>query len=198
MLSAIAAVAADTDRHGVPRRGFDAMAAAGLLGSPLTPPALQDRWLEPVACGQALAGVAFAHLRRAGAPNPLDGRLDWITSWDIADLVLLCLRCVDGTELADGQVLFVEDFSIWSDACGRPASCWCRPKRLMRAGHPFCQSEGPPLVPLALSIARDQRGSILRKASDLRTRLVHLDVSGHLCGSASNLACVHDEKSHRL
>jgi hypothetical protein len=92
------------------------MAAAGLLGRPLTPPALRDRWLEPVACGQALAGVAFAQLRRAGAPNPLDGRLDWITSWDIADLVLLCLRCVDGAELADGQVLFVEDFSVWSEA----------------------------------------------------------------------------------
>ena len=116
LLSAIAAAAANTDRHGVPRRCFDAMAAAGLLGRPLTPPALQDRWLEPVACGQALAGVAFAHLRRAGAPNPLDGRLDWITSWDIADLVLLCLRCVDRAELADGQVLFVEDFSVWSEA----------------------------------------------------------------------------------
>jgi hypothetical protein len=144
LLSAIAAAAANTDRHGVPRRWFDAMAAAGLLGSPLTPPALQDRWLEPVACGQALAGVAFAHLRRAGAPNPLDGRLDWITSWDIADLVLLCLRCVDGTELADGQVLFVEDFSIWSDACGRPASCWCRPKRLTRAEHPSICCSTPP------------------------------------------------------
>ena len=91
------------------------MAAAGLLGRPLTPPALGDRWLEPVASGQALAGVAFAQLRRAGAANPLDGRLDWITSWDIADLVLLCLRCVDRAELADGQVLFVEDFSVWRE-----------------------------------------------------------------------------------
>ena len=88
--------------------------------------ALRDRWLEQVASGQALAGVAFAHLRRPGAPNPaatripggwrLDGRLDWITSGDIADLVLLCLRCVDSAELADSQVLFVEDFSVWSEA----------------------------------------------------------------------------------
>ncbi len=170
LLSAIAAAAADTDRHGVQRRCFDAMAAAGLLGRPLEPPALQrelaerlfmadgsltfcwlqqkvplrrllnavsspeapaasalrDRWLEQVASGQALAGVAFAHLRRAGAANPaatripggwrLDGRLDWITSWDIADLVLLCLRCVDSAELADSQVLLVEDFSVWSAA----------------------------------------------------------------------------------
>jgi alkylation response protein AidB-like acyl-CoA dehydrogenase len=216
LLSAIAAAAADTDRHGVQRRCFDAMAAAGLLGRPLQPPALQrelaerlfmadgsltfcwlqhqlplrrllnalstpeapaasalrERWLEHVASGQALAGVAFAHLRRPGAANPaatripggwrLDGRLDWLTSWDIADLVLLCLRCVDasgdrvvglllpggtcgeplpagislgeplallamagthtrpmqldGAELADSQVLFVEDFSVWSEA----------------------------------------------------------------------------------
>jgi hypothetical protein len=170
LLSAIAAAAADTDRHGVQRRCFDAMAAAGLLGRPLQPPALQrelaerlfmadgsltfcwlqhqlplrrllnavsspaapaasalrERWLEHVASGQALAGVAFAHLRRPGAANPaatriaggwrLDGRLDWITSWDIADLVLLCLRCVDGAEVADSQVLFVEDFSVWSAA----------------------------------------------------------------------------------
>jgi alkylation response protein AidB-like acyl-CoA dehydrogenase len=212
LLGDIAAAAADTDRHGVQRRCFDAMAAAGLLGRPLAPPALQrelaerlfmadgsltfcwlqhqmplrrllnavstpaapaasalrDRWLEQVASGQALAGVAFAHLRRPGAANPaasripggwrLDGRLDWITSWDIADLVLLCLRCVDasgdrvvglllpgealpagislgeplallamagthsrpmqldGAEVADSQVLFVEDFSVWSAA----------------------------------------------------------------------------------
>jgi alkylation response protein AidB-like acyl-CoA dehydrogenase len=134
--------------------------------------ALRERWLEPVATGRALAGVAFAHLRRPGEPNPaatripggwrLDGLLDWITSWDIADLVLLFIRCLDagsdrvvglmlpagasgallpkgihlgdplallamgGThtrpmqfdaaELSDSQVLFVEDYSRWSEA----------------------------------------------------------------------------------
>jgi alkylation response protein AidB-like acyl-CoA dehydrogenase len=144
------------------------------LSTPEAPAAsaLRERWLEHVASGQALAGVAFAHLRRPGAANPaatripggwrLDGRLDWLTSWDIADLVLLCLRCVDasgdrvvglllpggtcgeplpagislgeplallamagthtrpmqldGAEVADSQVLFVEDFSGWSAA----------------------------------------------------------------------------------
>lgn len=68
---------------------------------------LQRRWLEPVASGQALAAVAFAHLRRPGPPNPsatrlpggwrLDGKLDWITSWDIADLVLICVRCIEAS-----------------------------------------------------------------------------------------------------
>jgi alkylation response protein AidB-like acyl-CoA dehydrogenase len=216
LFNAIAAAAADSDRHGVPRRSFEALAAAGLLGTALEPhtlqrelaerlfladgslsfcwlqhqlplrrllaarstpeapaaDALRDRWLEPVATGQALAGVAFAHLRRPGEPNPaatritggwrLDGRLDWITSWDIADLVLLCIRCrdaagdrvvglllpagvsdaslprgielgdplallamggthtrpmqLDGAELPDSQVLFVEEFSRWSEA----------------------------------------------------------------------------------
>jgi alkylation response protein AidB-like acyl-CoA dehydrogenase len=215
LLSAIAAAATESDRHGVPRRSVEALAAAGLLGSPLEPlplqrelaerlfladgslsfcwlqhqmplrrllaasstpeapaaDALRKRWLEPVATGRALAGVAFAHLRRPGEPNPmarriangwrLDGQLDWITSWDIADLVLLCIRCHDaggdrvvglllpagasgaplpagislgeplallamggthtrpmqlnGAELPDSQVLFVEDFSRWSE-----------------------------------------------------------------------------------
>lgn len=216
LLHSIAAAAADSDCHGLPRRSFEGLAAAGLLGTPLEPPSLQrelaerlfmadgsltfcwlqhqmplrrliaatstseapaadalrDRWLEPVATGRALAGVAFAHLRRPGAPNPaatripggwrLDGRLDWITSWDIADLVLLCVRAfdadgdrvvglllpsgapdeplprgislgeplallamggthtrpmqLDAAELPDSQVLFVEDFSSWSEA----------------------------------------------------------------------------------
>jgi alkylation response protein AidB-like acyl-CoA dehydrogenase len=137
--------------------------------------ALRQQWLEPVASGRAVAAVAFAHLRRPGHPNPvatrirggwrLDGQLDWITSWDIADLALLCLRCRDasgdrvvglllpagasgetlpagiqlgeplallamggshtrplqlqGAELPDSQVLFVEEFSCWSQADAR-------------------------------------------------------------------------------
>ena len=146
LLGALATAASESDRVGVPRASFDALAAAGLLGKPLEPPSLQrelaerlfmadgsltfcwlqhqlplrrllcatttaeapaaealrERWLEPVASGRALAAVAFAQLRRPGAPNPaatrlpggwrLDGQLDWITSWDIADLVLLCVR----------------------------------------------------------------------------------------------------------
>ena len=45
------------------------------------------------------AAVAFAHVRRPGPPNPvatrvdggwlLDGTLDWVTSWDIADVVMV-------------------------------------------------------------------------------------------------------------
>ncbi len=216
LLAAIAAAAATTDRHGVSRGTFDALAAAGLLGRPLEPASLQrelaerlfmadgsltfcwlqhqlpwrrllaatstpdapaaddlrHRWLEPVATGLALGGGAFAQLRRPGDPNPtatripggwrVDGQFDWITSWDIADLVLLCVRSVatrgdrvvgfllpagasgaplpdgitlgeplallamggthtrpmqlDATEIADSQVLFVEDFAHWSEA----------------------------------------------------------------------------------
>ncbi len=149
MLQALAAAAAASDRLGVPRHALAALAAAGLLGTPLEPPALQRelterlfmadgslcfcwlqqqmplrrlraavstleapqadqlrrRWLEPVASGRALAAVAFAQLRRPAAAQAtasrsgtgwcLEGRLDWITSWDIADLALLCLRCRD-------------------------------------------------------------------------------------------------------
>jgi len=150
LLQAIAAAAAANDRQGVPRHQLAALAAAGLLGTPLEPAArqrelaerlfmadgslcfcwlqqqmplrrlhaarttvqapqaeqLRHRWLEPVACGRALAAVAFAQLRRPAAAQAtasrsgtgwrLEGRLDWITSWDIADLALLCLRCRDG------------------------------------------------------------------------------------------------------
>ena len=216
LLAAIAAAATESDRHGVRRSSFDALAAAGLLGRPLEPPSLQrelaerlfmadgaltfcwlqhqlpwrrllaatstadapaaddlrHRWLERVATGLALGGGAFAQLRRPGAPNPaarripggwrVDGQFDWITSWDIADLMLLCVRCcdasgdrvvgfllpagasaaplpkgislgeplallamggthtrplqLDGTEISDSQVLFVEDFAHWSEA----------------------------------------------------------------------------------
>ena len=55
--------------------------------------------LDDLAAGERLAGVAFAHVRRPGPPNPaatgvdggwlINGTLDWVTSWDIADVVLV-------------------------------------------------------------------------------------------------------------
>ncbi len=55
--------------------------------------------LDDLASGEQLAGVAFAHVRRPGVPNPIatrveggwliNGTLDWVTSWDIADVVLV-------------------------------------------------------------------------------------------------------------
>lgn len=60
---------------------------------------LRIRYLDGLQSGVQLAAVAFAHIRRPGAPNPLavrvdggwrfDGTLDWITSWDIADVVMV-------------------------------------------------------------------------------------------------------------
>ena len=51
--------------------------------------------LEDLAAGERLAGVAFAHVRRPGPPNPLatrvdggwliNGTLDGVTRWEIAD-----------------------------------------------------------------------------------------------------------------
>lgn len=46
LLSALAAAAAHSDRHGVPRSTLDALAASGLLGRPLEPPALQRELVE--------------------------------------------------------------------------------------------------------------------------------------------------------
>lgn len=60
---------------------------------------LRDRHLEDMRSGRQLAAVAFAHVRRPGPPNPvahrvdggwvLNGTLDWVTSWDIADVVMV-------------------------------------------------------------------------------------------------------------
>ena len=61
--------------------------------------AAHAKLLDDLAAGERLAGVAFAHVRRPGQPNPLatrvdggwliNGTLDWVTSWDIADVVLV-------------------------------------------------------------------------------------------------------------
>lgn len=61
--------------------------------------AVQHRLLHDMQSGRLLSGVAFAHLRRPGPPNPsarrvpsgwiVDGSLDWVTSWDIADWFML-------------------------------------------------------------------------------------------------------------
>lgn len=63
---------------------------------------LQERWLDGLRSGRYLGAVAFAHLRRPGNPNPVaervhggwsvTGTLDWVTSWDIADVMLLMVR----------------------------------------------------------------------------------------------------------
>lgn len=129
----VAPHAAEADLSGVRRSTIDALAAAGLLGNPLTPDAAQREVAELLAgsdastwfcwvqhftplriletaqpshallaglkSGKSLAAVAFAHVRRPGPPNPvatrveggwrLDGTLDWVTSWDIADTVMV-------------------------------------------------------------------------------------------------------------
>ncbi|MFZ4487141.1 MAG: hypothetical protein ACOYO9_11190 [Candidatus Nanopelagicales bacterium] len=149
VIDAVIAPSAElVDHAGVQRSAIDALAAAGLLGSPLAPAAqrelaellsaadastwfcwvqhqsplrtlahasspgadaLRGRWLGGLESGQQLAAVAFAHLRRPGAPNPvasrtaggwvLNGTLDWVTSWDIADVVMIMARC-DGDDAA--------------------------------------------------------------------------------------------------
>jgi alkylation response protein AidB-like acyl-CoA dehydrogenase len=63
---------------------------------------LRQRWLAGLESGELLGAVAFAHVRRPGPPNPvaeraengwlINGTLDWVTSWDIADVVLVMVR----------------------------------------------------------------------------------------------------------
>lgn len=61
--------------------------------------ALRSTLLPGLRSGALLAAVAFAHVRRPGPPNPvatripggwrLEGSLDWVTSWDIADVAMV-------------------------------------------------------------------------------------------------------------
>ena len=60
---------------------------------------LQRAYLPGLVRGDLIAAVAFSHVRSAGRPavtaEPVpggwrvDGRVDWVTSWDLADLVLV-------------------------------------------------------------------------------------------------------------
>lgn len=64
-----------------------------------TDEALRSRWLRPLASSAVLAGIAVSHLRRPGPPpvtaTPVtggwrfDGRVDWVTSWGLAEVLLL-------------------------------------------------------------------------------------------------------------
>ncbi len=146
VLASVAERAGESDATGIDRAQIDALAAVGLLGQPLEPPArqrevaeriamadasvwfcwaqhqsplktlsaarstdhapvveeIQTRWLEGLRTGRYLGAVAFAHLRRPGAPDPvaerihggwsITGKLDWVTSWDIADVMLMMVR----------------------------------------------------------------------------------------------------------
>lgn len=68
------------------------------------------RWVRPLAEGSALAATAVAHLRRGGAPAVtarrdgagwcVDGSVGWLTSWGLADVVLLGARAGDDLVLA--------------------------------------------------------------------------------------------------
>ncbi|PZS19155.1 MAG: hypothetical protein DLM54_07370 [Acidimicrobiales bacterium] len=67
---------------------------------------LRRRWLEPLCSGQALAGVAFAYLRRPGpaavTAEPVgggwlvNGTAPFVTSWGLADLFVVVAATGDG------------------------------------------------------------------------------------------------------
>lgn len=68
--------------------------------------ALREKWAAGLRSGTALGAVAFAHLRRPGAATVVaaregdgwrvSGRLDWITSWGMADALLLMAESPTG------------------------------------------------------------------------------------------------------
>lgn len=77
---------------------------AGATSTPDNPnlASLQAQYLPGLRSGALLAATAFAHVRRTGPPNPVamrtptgwrvTGTLDWVTSWDIADVVQIMVR----------------------------------------------------------------------------------------------------------
>ncbi len=83
-------------QHQTPLRTLEGSATGLLIGAPS---GLADELLPGMRSGRLLAAVAFAHVRRPGPPNPvatrvdggwrLDGELDWVTSWDMADVVMV-------------------------------------------------------------------------------------------------------------
>jgi alkylation response protein AidB-like acyl-CoA dehydrogenase len=82
---------------------------------------LCELWLPGLQSGELLAAIAFAHVRRGGAPNPvavkvdggweLTGQLDWVTSWDIADVLMLLAATEDKSQF----VIFYLPISDFAD-----------------------------------------------------------------------------------
>ena len=73
---------------------------------------LRDRLLRPLASGATLAGIALAHLRRPGTPAVIGrtalggwsvtGHVAWLSSWGLAELVMLGFR--DGPDVVFAMV----------------------------------------------------------------------------------------------
>jgi alkylation response protein AidB-like acyl-CoA dehydrogenase len=71
---------------------------------------LRDRLLPLMCTGEVLSGIAIAHLRRPDPPAVVatridggwsfDGAVDWMTSWGICDVFLLCGRSADDVVFA--------------------------------------------------------------------------------------------------
>jgi len=82
---------------------------------------LCELWLPGLQSGELLAAIAFAHVRRGGAPNPvavkvdggweLTGQLDWVSSWDIADVLMLMAATEDKSKF----VIFYLPISDFAD-----------------------------------------------------------------------------------
>ena len=77
---------------------------------------LRARLMRPLASGSTLAGIALAHLRRPGTPAvsgvvarggwSVSGDVAWLSSWGLADIVMLGFR--DGADVVFAMVPAVE------------------------------------------------------------------------------------------
>lgn len=224
----IAPLAEQIDGTGVPRSSIDALAGAGLLGTPLPPaeqrevgeviamadastwfcwvqhqsalraadeaaPALRERWFADLSSGAALGAVAFAHVRRPGPPNPVArrvdggwrvaGTLDWVTSWDIADV---CMVMVADADLGD----FVR-FLLPIEAMPLPGMVIGDPLRLlaMSGTHTRPITLDDVLVPDAL-VADVIDADEWRRTDAVRTKDANPAIFGLVRGAVAELAAL--------
>ena len=101
---------------------------------------IKAQYVQGMSDGSIVNAVAFAHVRRPGPPNPVArrvsggwvfaGTLDWVTTWDIADVVMV---------MAQGEGEFADRFVCALLPAGR-------------SGMPMpCLTVGEPLRLLAMS-----------------------------------------------
>ncbi|MEU3755102.1 acyl-CoA dehydrogenase family protein [Streptomyces olivoreticuli] len=131
--------------------------------------ALRDRWLTPLLTGRTLSGHAISHLARPGPPAitatpgtgggwALNGRIAWLTSWGLADVVLV------GAIAPDDRVLFAL----------LPAEDLDAPQAVHR--HTLWSMQATHAVAIDLNdvpVARDQVVSMPQHTDWLRTHLNH-------------------------
>jgi len=173
-------------QHQSPLRGLEEAADATLL---------RERWLDGLRTGRMLGAVAFAHVRRPGPPNPvahrveggwrITGTLDWVTSWDIADVVMLVVRDASSERYV---------------CCYLPAGRHPEPRAGVRIGEPLrllamSGTHTRPIALQAVNVTDDEVASVLdlrewHRVDDIRSKDANPSAFGLVRGAVAELAAL--------